>query len=257
MRHTSIISLLMLLLSLLFGVAFSGCGHNGNGKIKVERRDVGSFRSIVLEQETDGTGFLFGNNNLSGMHVKLVKDSVEYASVEYDENLLHHVKTESVNDRLIVRTRQSLFSKRDIKINIHYIHLDHIDASSFAEIDFATPYHGRSLAMELTGASEVKGEVFADVLDLNVTGSSDLELSGKVRKFKGDFSGAGNCRTFGLITDTCILGVSGATDAQVHVLKYLNVSVSGAADVEYRGKPKVDQDITGAGEIRGVKGDTL
>lgn len=257
MRHISIISLILLLLSLLFGVTFTGCGYNGNGKVTVERRDVGPFRSIVVEQDGTGMGFVFGANHRSDFQIKLVKDTVEYTTIEYDENLLHHIKTESVNERLIIRSQKELFSKRDIHVNVHYVNLDKIDAHSFAEIVFTNPYRGERLAMDLTGACDVKGEVFADAVDIDVSGAADLDLSGKVRKFKGKFTGAGNYRGFGLITDTCILDVSGAADAQVHVLNYLKVDASGATDVVYRGSPKVDQDISGAGEVKASKSDTL
>lgn len=257
MRHVSIISLILLFLSLLFGVAFTGCGYNGNGKIKVERRDVGSFKSIVVEQDGSGAGFIFGQNKRSDFHIKLVKDTVEYASIEYDENLMHHIKTESVNERLIIRTRKDLFSHRDIHINVHYVELNHIDAHSFAQIVFSNAYHGERLGIEVSGACDIKGEVFADVVDMDVSGAADINLGGKVRKFKGEFSGAGTYKGFGLITDTCILDISGAADAEVYALGYLKVDASGATDVVYKGNPKVDQDISGAGSVKSAKSDTL
>ena len=181
MRHTSIISLILLLLSLLFGLSFTGCGYQGNGIVKVERREVGSFNSLLVEQESGGTGPVIGQNEYSGFRIKLIQDTVEYTTIEYDENLLHHIKTESVNGKLIIRSRKSLLSKRDIHVNVHYINLEHIDATSFAEIIFATPYHGSRLGMDLTGASDIKGEVFADVLDIDVSGAADLNLKGKAQ----------------------------------------------------------------------------
>lgn len=255
MKHISIISLILLLLSLLFGI--TGCGYRGNGKMKVERREVGPFKSIVVEQDGNGAGFVFGPNQRSDFHIKLVKDTVEYTTIEYDENLMHHIKTESVNDRLIIRTRKDLFSRRDIHINVHYITLDHIDAHSFAEIVFTNPYQGKQLHVDVSGACDLKGEIYTELLHMDVTGAADVNLSGKARKFKGEFSGAGNYKGFGLITDTCILDVTGAADAQVHVLNYLKVDASGATDVEYRGNPKVDQKISGAGDVHASKTDSL
>lgn len=254
MRHISIISLILLLLSLLFGV---GCGYNGNGIVKVERREVGSFKSIVVDQDGGGGGFLFGRNERSDFRIKLVKDTVEYTTIEYDENLLHHIKVESVNDKLIIRSQKDLFSKRDIHVNVHYVNLDQIDVHSFADVVFSNPYHGSRLGVDVSGACNIRGEVFADVVDMDISGAADVDLSGKVRKLKGEFSGAGTYKAFGLITDTCILDISGASEAQLHVLHYLKVDVSGAGDVEYRGRPRVDQNISGAGNIRASEKDTL
>lgn len=259
MKHISIMSLLMYLLALLFGISCAGCGHTGNGNIKVERRNVGSFHSLVIEQQNGGpSNFVFAEGDGSGFKIKLIKDTVEYTTVEYDENLIHHVKTESVNDRLIIRTRKNLFSKRDIRINVHYINLDNIDASVWADITFATPYHGKKLDINISGAGQVSGEVFADVLEMDLSGGSYLNLGGKSRRVSGNFTGSGNYKGFGLISDTCILDISGAADAQVHVLKYLKVGVSGAGNVEYMGSPKVDRDISGAGSVHqsGVDSDS-
>lgn len=243
-------SLLMYLLALLFGISCAGCGHSGNGNIKVERRNVGSFRSLVIERQHGGpSNLMFNEGDGSNFKIKLIKDTAEYTTVEYDENLIHHVKTESVNGKLIIRTRKNLFSKRDIHINVHYVNLDNIDAGVWADITFANPYHGEKLDINISGAGNISGEVFADVLNMDLTGASDLKLSGKSRRVSGSFTGSGNYQGFGLISDTCILDISGAADAQVHVLRYLKVGVSGAGNVEYMGTPKIDQNITGAGSV--------
>jgi Putative auto-transporter adhesin, head GIN domain len=257
MQHTSIISFLSFLLALLFGLSLSGCGYNGNGIVKVERRELGSFKTLMIEQESNISGFAFGRDKMSRFHIKLVKDTVEFASIEYDENLMHHIKTESVNGKLIIRTKKALFSRRDININVHYKELDHLDASTFAEIIFANPYHGNSLQIDLSGACDLRGDIFADFLDLDVAGAADIDLKGKVRKLKGDFAGASSFNAYDLIADSCFMDIAGAADARVNVSQYLKINIAGAADVIYKGSPLIEQDIAGAGEVSKFEKDTL
>jgi hypothetical protein len=255
MRHISILSLLMLLLTLLFGI--TGCGnYKGNGVVEVERRSVGSFHSVLVEQES-GVGFSLGKVNVSGFRIKLIKDTAESVSIEYDENLMHHIKTESVNDKLIIRTKKRLYSKRDIHINIYYKELDHIDASSFARIIFATPYEGKDLKVSLSGACGLEGEIFAERLSMDVSGAADINIKGKVRKVKGEFSGAGTLNAFDLLSDTCMLDIAGAADAKVSVAQYLKVEVAGAGEVIYKGDPTIDQNVAGAGDIKRFQGDSI
>lgn len=257
MRHISILSILMFLLTLLFGISLLGCGYKGNGKVIVERRNVGTFKSVVIEQESQANGLSFGTNKVSGFNIRLIQDSVEYTSIEYDENLMHHIKTQSVNNQLLIQTKKTLYSNRDIYVNVHYKQLEKIDASSFAEIVFATPFHGNKLKINLTGACDIKGEVFVENLDMNITGAADIEIKGSTRKMKGDFSGAGNLDSFGMKTDSCFIDITGAADAKVHALQYLKVDVSGAGEVVYKGSPLVVKNITGAGEVRKSKKDTM
>jgi len=255
MKHISILSLLMLLLTLLFGI--TGCrNYKGNGVVAVEKRSVGSFHSVLIEQES-GVGFSFGKMDVSGYRVKLIQDTVESVSIEYDENLMHHIKTESVNGKLIIRAKKHLYSKRDININIYYKELDHVDASSFANIIFATPYQGKNLKVELSGACELEGEVYAERLSMDVAGAADINITGKVRKMKGEFSGAGTLNAFDLQTDTCMLDIAGAADAKISVAQYLKLDVAGAGEVVYKGNPQIDQDIAGAGESKRFQADSI
>lgn len=250
MKHTSLLTLLYMLMALLFGVAVMGCGQHGNGKIIVEKRMLGSFNEVEIGEESNVAGFNFGNSKVSGFHIKLIKDTVEYATIEFDENLMHHIETESVNNTLIIHTDKTLYSKRDININVHYKEIDHINATSFAEIIFATPYQGDRLRLNVSGTCEMAGSVFANALDMDITGAAEIDLKGKVKSMRGEISGAGTLNGFELLTDTCRMDITGAGEVKLNVQDYLKVGVTGAAEVTYKGSPMVEQHVTGAGEIK-------
>lgn len=255
MNRIGLLSLITLLLAILFGVSLTGCGPKGNGNIVVEKRTLGTFNQIYIEQSGKGSGIQLGDEKASAFHIKLIKDSLAFVTIEYDQNLMHHIKTECVNNRLSISTPKTLYSTRDINVNVHYTVLSQIDINSFAELVFGTPFRGQTLQINLSGASEMEGEVYAETLLMDMSGAAELELKGKVRKLKGDFSGAGDIHCYDLVTDTCLLDISGAADAQLNVQHYLRIDVSGAADVSYKGNPTIDKEVSGAGEIKKADSD--
>lgn len=247
MKHTSIISLILLLLSVLFGL--SGCGYNGNGNIQVENREVGSFSKVKISQSSSVSGLTFGEVHMATFSVTFIPDSVEFVSIEFDENLLHHIKTETVNEVLNIRINKALRSRRDVQVHVHYKTLSALDASGASEIVFSPAYHGESLFIDISGASELQGSFFCKRLEAELSGASDLELKGKVQSFRGDFSGASTFNGFELLTDTCMLDLSGASDVEISVSQQLKVDASGASTIYYKGNPSVVSDVSGAAEL--------
>lgn len=63
------------------------------------------------------------------------------------------------------------------------------------------------------------------------------------------FSGAGNILAFDLISETTIISLSGTGKAEVYVDQLLDVTITGAGSVYYKGKPTIIQNITGSGSL--------
>jgi hypothetical protein len=127
--------------------------------------------------------------------------------------------------------------------------------------------------VNVSGSSELIGETLiraADQLDLDVSGSGDIELdleasdifadisgSGKIR-LKGTaddqrirVSGSGDYLAFDLIADDCVATVSGSGKVEVYVTGDLDATVSGSGDVLYRGTPtSVQSNISGSGDVK-------
>lgn len=253
MKQISLISILLFLLSLLFGV---GCGYKGNGNITVENRTVGSFSKIRIEQQSPG-GLVFGEQRLSGFNIKLVQDTLEAVSVEYDDNLIHHVKTEAVNGTLIIKLKRPLYSRRDVNVRVHYRTLSALEGLAFGQVIFANTCSADVLKIDLSGACNMEGPLQVNELMLDVSGASEIRLTGQARKVRADLSGAADYQAFQLQTDTCYLDISGAGDARVFVRSFLQIDASGAADIQYRGNPVLQQDVSGAVDIKPAPADSL
>ncbi len=94
-------------------------------------------------------------------------------------------------------------------------------------------------------ASGLSGAAFK----LSLSGASQATLKGKVRELQADLSGASRVDARQLETQATDLDLSGASNAKVHASTSLKVSSSGASQVEYKGNPKIQQDVSGVAKI--------
>jgi hypothetical protein len=70
---------------------------------------------------------------------------------------------------------------------------------------------------------------------------------------KIESSGASELNAENLETESTTLEISGAGDASVFVNSSLDINVSGAASVKYKGNPEtINQSSSGAGSIRKI-----
>jgi hypothetical protein len=101
------------------------------------------------------------------------------------------------------------------------------------------------------GATSLRiGELDAKALVIDGSGACKMEVSGRTVAQTIEISGAGDYRAEDLASDTAKLAVSGAGRVVVRVSKTLDVDLSGVANVDYIGDPKVTRRVSGMGRIK-------
>ncbi|HET9418350.1 MAG TPA: DUF2807 domain-containing protein [Chthoniobacterales bacterium] len=190
-------------------------GIGGNGHIVNDHRTVEDF----AELHTSGGAF-----------------DIEWRSgapaltITTDENLLPYIETRKIDNRLELRTRRRIHSRRGIKILV---------SSST-----------RSGA-KLSGASDLKVPALTgDKFALQSSGAAEVKLDGAVDKLLVDMTGASALKAKSLQARSVGISTTGAGSAQVTATESLRVAITGAGDVTYFGNPKtVEKHVTGAGSI--------
>lgn len=109
------------------------------------------------------------------------------------------------------------------------------------EEEFELILSGASVSKVYPGFSDVK---------LNVSGASKLDLLGNGNLLHATVSGASELKAQNFPTEDAWLDVSGASTARVSVSNRLDVIVSGASTVRYRGNPAVYPTVTGGSSLR-------
>ena len=234
--------------SFLIAVLFSSCGEvfgkriRGNGTVKTENRTAGQFSSVNVSGDID-------------IYVK--QDSSAAIRVETDENLLEYVVVENENGTLNIHQKNGTRLKptNGIKVYVSGSSFRHFEASGACDIYSENKITGsEAISIHLSGASNIKMELNAPKVNADLSGAGTISLKGETKDFSVDGSGSTDIKCFDLLTENTRVDLSGAGNAEVFASVKLDVHVSGAADVKYKGNATVSQDVRGAGTVK--KADT-
>ena len=193
----------------------SDCVH-GNNKIKSADRDVPKFEVL------DVSG-AFNVTVVAGKSKQTVK-------ITGDENLLPHIRTSVQGNKLSIYPVKPICTENDLNIDITVAVLQGLVSSGSDEIKVS--------GINSSGFSILQ------------SGSGDIELGGRTRKFDVQISGAGDLEAQNLKSEKTSLNLTGSSNANVHASEELKVNITGVAEVNYFGNPKkVIKDIVGVGDV--------
>lgn len=103
----------------------------------------------------------------------------------------------------------------------------------------------------LSGSSELAIRNYKqDRLSLDLSGSSEVEATGDVRLLEVEISGSGEVELAGLTTKEAEVDISGSGEATIAPTERANIEISGSGDVTLTTNPKqITSDISGSGDI--------
>jgi Putative auto-transporter adhesin, head GIN domain len=182
-----------------------------------EARDVSGFNEVELK----------GVGNLS-----LEQTGSESLTVEAEEDVLPKIRTEVENKRLIISPERNTSINTNKPINY-----------KLTVKDLNT--------LEVSGSGNVEAEdINTDELAVTIGGAGDVEIRGSADSQEVEISGSGEYKAGDLESKEATIDVRGSGLATVNVSDELEAEVSGSGSVEYIGDPMVQQEVSGAGEVR-------
>ena len=243
MKKNRIQSSLFLFFASVCIVLLTGCidsitCEKGNGTIIKQDRKITSFNKLEV----------------SGAYTIVLKqDSVASVYVEADENLQTFITTKVEKNKLVIENKKSVCGSKDLIVYITTPELKSIDISGAVELNTTNNFKADDLGLYLSGAAEMQMNVSLNKLKLVCSGSGKLSLKGKSDEVDALLSGASDISAYDLLTKRFNLSSSGAGKASINVSEKLDVEISGAATVYYKGNPEVTTDISGVGVVNKVK----
>ena len=106
-------------------------------------------------------------------------------------------------------------------------------------------------AFDISGASEVTGDIVVKDLELEVSGASTVQMKGSANSLAIDGSGASHLNLADLKVGNADVNLSGASDATINLVGRLDADLSGASTLEYIGEPTLGiMDTTGASTVK-------
>lgn len=209
----------------------------GSGKIATENRSPGTFTKI----------------DLGGAYkVTLIKGSVASVKIECDENLISNIKTEVQGGTLIIKNEKPTCKSKETHIYITAVDLEGIKSSGAVEITSESKFQAERFEIKASGASSIKLDLDAKLLQTQLSGASELVLKGKADTHALETKGASNVKAYDFIVDKYAMKLTGASECDVYATSELNITGSGASEVKYKGNPQITRSTTGASDVKKI-----
>lgn len=199
------------------GIKFNNVtGVQGSGNAKTETRSVSGFEKINA-------------NGAVNMEIAVGKDFS--VTVEADDNILEHIKTETNGDTLRIYSEGRLSTKTKINVKI-----------SMPELS----------AMDINGASTaIVSNANSDSLELKANGASKIKIDGQVKDLDANANGASTIDAETLKAENADVDSNGASTVTVFASNDLKADASGASTIYYAGEPEnIKQSSSGASSIK-------
>jgi hypothetical protein len=205
-------------------------GSSSSSQVTSSAGKSGQKLTSVTEESRDVSGFeeveLRGAGNLA-----IEQTGSEWLSVEAEEDVLLKLRTEVVNNRLIIgpKPNTTIHTTEPINYKLTVKDLN---------------------ALAVSGSGNVEGEgISTDRLAVTISGAGNVKTGGEAGKQEINISGSGDYRAEDLESKEVKIDVAGSGSALVNVSEELDAKISGVGSVEYIGDPTVSQDVSGVGRV--------
>lgn len=173
--------------------------------------------------------------------------------IEADSAIMPYVVTEVKDRELKIYNKDIIgfynFKNNKILVTITTPSILELESSGACDVtinDLKTDM----FKVSLSGACDLIGSFECNVLDLEASGSSDSKLRGKVKNCNIELSGACDIKALDLEVDSLKIEGSGSSNVEITVQNSLDVELSGASELRYKGEPKyIKTDMSGVSNL--------
>jgi hypothetical protein len=142
-------------------------------------------------------------------------------------------------------------NRKEVRVSITMPALDGLDLSGACKANIARFPQSTKFDLEVSGASQVTGELAAKVVEMELSGASQVTLMGNCEKLDVEVSGASSLKGKDFQAKMVKIDASGASSAMVFVQQSLQANASGASSIKYSGNAKdVKTSTSGASSIK-------
>lgn len=209
-----------------------------SGVTKVSTKDVSAFDKVDVSGAID---VIVNIGNKSEV------------VIEADSAIMPYIVTEVKDRELKIYNKDIIgsfnFKNNKILVTITTPSILELESSGACDVtinDLKTDM----FKVSLSGACDLIGSFECNVLDLEASGSSDSKLRGKVKNCNIELSGACDIKALDLEVDSLKIEGSGSSNVEITVQNSLDVELSGASELRYKGEPKyIKTDMSGVSNL--------
>lgn len=204
--------------------------------------------TLSAQQVNDPNAEVREAKNYHGINVSNAFDV--YLAQSNDEVVAVSAATEKERERIKVQVKNGILyinfeskgwkwnnGNKKLKAYISFKNIDRLEISGACDVFIAGTLKAESLFIKQSGASDLReGKIDVKKLTVDLSGASDIKITGQAMQAKIEASGASSFKGYNLSTDICDLRASGASDIKISVNKELSAHASGASDIHYKGE---------------------
>lgn len=223
--------------AVIAAVLFASCtGVNGSGKVVTENRKVeGHFTKV---------------NVTSGLEVYVSQGNVAAITVETDDNLQRHIKTEVTGTTLKIYTDKSIMTSSSTRISITLPVVEGLESSGGSTLKANTVVKGTTLTLESSSGSTLQATVEAQKLTLDASSGSTLTASGTADTLISDSSSGSSILAAGITAQTVTADASSGSSIEVNAVQKLTAEAASGSSVRYVKTPvTLDKEVASGGSV--------
>lgn len=230
---------------IMIGVLVAGCVSlpsittiRGTGRAETKNFDLAGFTRLDIS---------------SAFTADVTQSAAYKVEVTVDENLMDRLDVRMSGDTLHIglKTGTSIIGSAILKAVVTMPELAGLELSGATRTTIAGFDSGKSLNVNVSGASTLKGDIVCGDARFEISGASRAELDGAAQNLRVNVSGASTAALEGLPAAAAEVEASGASRATVNVSGKLRAEASGASTILYTGNPSsVVEDTSGASTVK-------
>lgn len=167
-------------------------------------------------------------------------------------NVINHLDISQSGDVLEIDMDEDYFNlKTRPKVIITMPELGSLKLSGVVDCK-SGHFGGEELFLELNGASKAAIDAEYTKIEVNMTGVSSLDISGKTKKITCEISGTSSINAEKLTMETAKINLTGVSEAIFGPAKTISGKLSGASKLKYSGNPVLQVNITGVSETKHI-----
>ncbi|MDA3821961.1 MAG: DUF2807 domain-containing protein [Bacteroidales bacterium] len=209
----------------------------------------GNIISQTLELD-DFTGI----NMLGAEDVEISYGEVQEIVVTGHANIIDRIKSNVFNSTWDIELERGSYRNYDLKYYITTPQINMIKNDGAAKVVVNDFVNQGDLSITIDGAGDIELNRMENTENLYITVDGvghikvldefpSLQLLDIYITGSGDFSG------YPAVTNECFIEIDGAAKCEVSVVEHLDVIISGAGVVHYKGQPTINQDVSGLGTV--------
>jgi hypothetical protein len=228
-----------LLLVVLTSLGVGGCiGENvtGSGNLTTETRDLSDFTRLEAS---------------SGFELEVTMSDTFSIEITADDNVHEYIVVKKSGDTLEIGLRGTCFYHSvTIEAKVTMPNLYKIELSGGSQVYITGFSSAHDFEVELSGGSQLSGDISAGDAEFELSGGSQVELEGSGEDLAIDASGGSRLDLEDFPIDNASIDMSGGSRATINISGTLNAALSGASRIEYVGEPTLgDLEMSGESKV--------